>query len=196
MCAGGLARDCYLGHVFWDMDTWMMPPVLALHDVAAGRLLGYRTARLAAARELARASGCNGTHFPWESAHTGARRRSCRAVADGSFAHVTLDSGKLSTSYNTVQYTARLGSEVCPVPVPYATQEIHISADVSLAVGQYQAATNDSLFLARGARELLEGVADFWYTLFSANLLYSAELPPFGKSCNKIVVMEQRGRLC
>lgn len=54
-----------------------MPVVLMLHDVAAGRLLSYRTSRLDAALANANISGYRGLRFPWESAHTGLNITAC-----------------------------------------------------------------------------------------------------------------------
>lgn len=41
---GGLASDGYHGHVFWDQESWMWPPLNHLHPALAGSLLLYRFA--------------------------------------------------------------------------------------------------------------------------------------------------------
>jgi trehalose/maltose hydrolase-like predicted phosphorylase len=61
----------YLGHIFWDADTWMFPALLALHTELARGMLDYRYERLAAARKNAAMNGYRGASFPWESAATG-----------------------------------------------------------------------------------------------------------------------------
>jgi trehalose/maltose hydrolase-like predicted phosphorylase len=68
---GGLSSDGYNGHVFWDSETWMYPPLLATAPRIARQLLRYRIDRLAAARANARRTGYRGARFPWESALTG-----------------------------------------------------------------------------------------------------------------------------
>jgi len=69
----GLSRgwDGYLGHIFWDADTWMLPTLLVLHPDLARTMLDYRYERLPAARRRAAAHGYQGAMFPWESAATG-----------------------------------------------------------------------------------------------------------------------------
>lgn len=67
----GLSSLGYNGHIFWDADTWIYPPLLLLHpDLAAG-MLTYRQRRLPAALARARAEGYQGAMFPWESATDG-----------------------------------------------------------------------------------------------------------------------------
>ena len=68
---GGLSSDGYNGHVFWDMETWMYPALLAQHpDIAIGAD-AYRQRLLPAAESAAAALSLNGAKFPWESALTG-----------------------------------------------------------------------------------------------------------------------------
>ena len=60
-----------MGHVFWDQDTWMFPPVALLHAelgrlIVDTRLRTYDTAVL-----YAYMSGLEGARYPWESAFTG-----------------------------------------------------------------------------------------------------------------------------
>ena len=72
----GLSSDGYNGHVFWDMETWMYPALLAQYpDIAVGANT-YRQRLLpaaeAAAAELSTpAHPISGAKFPWESALTG-----------------------------------------------------------------------------------------------------------------------------
>ncbi|XP_052787604.1 protein-glucosylgalactosylhydroxylysine glucosidase-like [Mya arenaria] len=66
-----LAHNGYNGHVFWDQDTWMYPPVLVLHGDLAPVLLNTRFRTLNASREFARRTGHSGAQYAWESAFTG-----------------------------------------------------------------------------------------------------------------------------
>ncbi len=68
---GGLSNAGYMGHVFWDSETWMFPIYLALAPDIASRLLQYRLDRLPAAEALAAAGGSKGARFPWESGLSG-----------------------------------------------------------------------------------------------------------------------------
>lgn len=67
----GLSGNGYNGHVFWDADTWMFPPLLLLQPDRARSMVDYRYDRLAAARRYAFIHGYRGAMFPWESADTG-----------------------------------------------------------------------------------------------------------------------------
>eukprot|EP00698_Gefionella_okellyi_P004446 TRINITY_DN1409_c0_g1_i2.p1 TRINITY_DN1409_c0_g1~~TRINITY_DN1409_c0_g1_i2.p1 ORF type:complete len:606 (+),score=116.53 TRINITY_DN1409_c0_g1_i2:597-2414(+) len=68
---GGLSTNDYNGHVFWDMDTWMMPFLLMFHPPIATSLLNYRIQRLGAAQQKAAFYGYQGAFYPWESAFSG-----------------------------------------------------------------------------------------------------------------------------
>jgi trehalose/maltose hydrolase-like predicted phosphorylase len=73
---GGLSSDGYNGHVFWDMETWMYPALLAQYpDIAVGadtyRQKLLPQAEAAAAALSTPAQPIAGAKFPWESALTG-----------------------------------------------------------------------------------------------------------------------------
>ncbi len=67
----GLSGLGYNGHVFWDTELWMYPPLLMLQPGIAKSLLEYRYQRLEAAKANAFAHGYKGAMFPWESAVDG-----------------------------------------------------------------------------------------------------------------------------
>jgi trehalose/maltose hydrolase-like predicted phosphorylase len=70
---GGLASNSYNGHVFWDAETWMYPPLLILHPEIAASMIRYRfnTRNGAIDKALSYKSNYKGTMFAWESAFTG-----------------------------------------------------------------------------------------------------------------------------
>ncbi|MEV6008640.1 ricin-type beta-trefoil lectin domain protein [Streptomyces sp. NPDC051976] len=68
---GGLSSDGYNGHVFWDMETWMYPALLAQYPDIAVTADTYRQKLLPAAEAEATARNLKGAKFPWESALTG-----------------------------------------------------------------------------------------------------------------------------
>lgn len=67
----GLSGLGYNGHVFWDTELWMYPPVLLLQPEMAKSFLEYRFQRLDAARKNAFSHGYKGAMFPWESSAEG-----------------------------------------------------------------------------------------------------------------------------
>ncbi|XP_071956538.1 protein-glucosylgalactosylhydroxylysine glucosidase-like isoform X2 [Antedon mediterranea] len=75
LAPGGLANgggnQDYMGHVFWDQETWMYPPILLFHPNLAKSMLSSRTRHIDAARNIAKCNGYNGTMYPWEMAYSG-----------------------------------------------------------------------------------------------------------------------------
>jgi trehalose/maltose hydrolase-like predicted phosphorylase len=67
----GLSSIGYNGHIFWDSELWMYPPLLLLQPELARALLDYRYDRLAAAQRKAAGYGFQGAMYPWESDDTG-----------------------------------------------------------------------------------------------------------------------------
>ncbi|HYG03263.1 MAG TPA: glycoside hydrolase family 65 protein [Chryseosolibacter sp.] len=67
----GLSGLGYNGHVFWDTELWMYPPLLVLQPEIAKSLLEYRFERLEAAKQNAFSHGYEGAMFPWESSDEG-----------------------------------------------------------------------------------------------------------------------------
>lgn len=82
----GLSGLGYNGHVFWDTELWMYPPLLALHPEIAKSLLEYRFERLQAARQNAFSHGYQGAMFPWESSDEGSEDTPVWALT-GPFQH-------------------------------------------------------------------------------------------------------------
>lgn len=126
----------YRHHVFWDTEVFMLPVFTWTQPEIARNMLMYRWHGLPGARAKAAANGYRGAQFPWESAET--------------------------------------GDEVTPTWVPDPEDrtkliriwtgdiEIHISADVALAVLQYVGATGDRQFLLDHGAELVLDGASFW----------------------------------
>lgn len=85
----GLSSGGYSGHVFWDTELWMFPPMLVLNPEVARAMLDYRYERLGAARKYAQASGMKGARFPWESAYTGDEQTPATAHTGFQEIHIT-----------------------------------------------------------------------------------------------------------
>lgn len=82
----GLSGLGYNGHVFWDTELWMYPPLLALQPQIAKSILEYRFQRLDAARQNAFSHGYKGAMFPWESSDEGSEDTPVWALT-GPFQH-------------------------------------------------------------------------------------------------------------
>jgi trehalose/maltose hydrolase-like predicted phosphorylase len=82
----GLSGLGYNGHVFWDTELWMYPPLLALQPEIARSLLEYRFQRLESAKQNAFSHGYAGAMFPWESSDEGSEDTPVWALT-GPFQH-------------------------------------------------------------------------------------------------------------
>ncbi|MFL6351402.1 MAG: hypothetical protein ACJ74Z_06090 [Bryobacteraceae bacterium] len=68
----GLSSAAYYGHIFWDADTFMFPPLLILHPEVARPMVAFRSRTREAARKNAKANGFEGAMYPWEAGPDGA----------------------------------------------------------------------------------------------------------------------------
>jgi trehalose/maltose hydrolase-like predicted phosphorylase len=132
--ARGLSGSVYLGHVFWDADVFVLPPLAAVRPAAARAMLEYRVRRLPAARRLAAATGRAGARFPWESA------------ADGT----EVTPSTMRDPHGRI------------MPIHTGDLEEHIVADVAWAACRYVDWTGDAAFLRGPGRDLLVETARYW----------------------------------
>jgi len=132
--ARGLTGDAYLGHVFWDTETYLLPFYTAVWPEAARAMLMYRYHTLAGARGKAAGMGYKGALYAWESADTGEE--------------------------TTPEHLMGPNGEV--IDILTGKMEIHISADVAYAVWQYWRTTGDDRFFLDAGAEILLETARFW----------------------------------
>ncbi|HEX7325225.1 MAG TPA: glycoside hydrolase family 65 protein [Rhodanobacteraceae bacterium] len=57
----------YVGHVFWDSDSWIFPALLLLHPQRARSIVLFRDRTLPEAERRAQEAGFAGAKYPWES---------------------------------------------------------------------------------------------------------------------------------
>ena len=82
----GLSGLGYNGHVFWDTELWMYPPLLLLQPSMARSLLEFRFQLLDEAKQNAFSHGYRGAMYPWESTTTGQEETPVWALT-GPFQH-------------------------------------------------------------------------------------------------------------
>lgn len=82
----GLSGLGYNGHVFWDTELWMYPPLLLLQPDIARSLLEFRYQLLDEAKQNAFSHGYHGAMYPWESTTTGQEETPVWALT-GPFQH-------------------------------------------------------------------------------------------------------------
>lgn len=87
----GLSSQGYNGHIFWDSEIWMFPPMLFLNQGIAESMINYRINRLAAAERKADAYGYKGAMFPWESDDFGEESTPIYSTTGQFEHHITAD---------------------------------------------------------------------------------------------------------
>ena len=87
----GLSSQGYNGHIFWDTELWMFPPLLVLNQDIARSLVNYRSDRLDVAKRKAINFGYKGAMFPWESDDTGEEATPAWALTGTFEHHITAD---------------------------------------------------------------------------------------------------------
>ena len=124
----------YNGHVFWDVESFVLPFFAATHPPTARAMLNYRSRRLDAALEAARRQGRRGARFPWESATDG---------FDVTPAVLPDANGN-------------------PVRIMSGPQEEHVIADVAWGAAHYLDWTGDEQFARGDGQRLLVETARYW----------------------------------
>lgn len=67
----GLSSAGYYGHIFWDSDIYMLPPLLLMHPKIGKSLVKFRYNTLPAALKNAKINNYDGAMYPWESDEIG-----------------------------------------------------------------------------------------------------------------------------
>lgn len=81
----------YNGHVFWDTELWMYPPLLMLNTGMAKSCIDYRIDRLSKAQQRAAIFGYKGCMYPWESDDSGEEATPTWCLTGPFEHHITAD---------------------------------------------------------------------------------------------------------
>ena len=100
-------RMPYMGHVFWDCETFTYPPVVLTAPEAARAMMDYRFKCLPAARNNAALNGYRGCQFPWQSGRNGDESLASWASAIFIEQHVSMD-----VAFAFAQYAHASGDEL------------------------------------------------------------------------------------
>lgn len=159
----GLSLQGYNGHIFWDTELWMYPPMLLLNQDIARSMLDYRFDRLPAARKKALAYGYRGAMFPWESDDSGEEATPTHALTGPFEHHITADIGIACWNYYCVTRDMRwLQREGYPLLKEIA--DFWASRVIRNQDGSY------SIHNVTGADEYANGVTDNAFTNGAASL--------------------------
>jgi alpha,alpha-trehalase len=134
--ARGLHGEAYRGHVFWD-ELFIFPFLNLRMPEITRALLRYRYRRLGEARAAARAAGCRGAMFPWQSGSDG------REETPELFLNPR--SGRWMRDHTRL--------------------ERHVGSAIAYNVWQYYQVSGDVKFLAEYGAEMMLEVARFWASL-------------------------------
>ncbi len=130
-----LSGTGYKGHVFWDTELFILPPLIVTQPKIAHNLLMYRYHRLAGARNKAKTNGYEGAMYPWESTDTGEETTPQWSDPQPDGSRIRIWTGD---------------------------SEQHISTDIAYAVLQYWRWTGDDDFLLKYGAEIVLDTAVFW----------------------------------
>ncbi|MBN2505210.1 MAG: glycoside hydrolase family 65 protein [Verrucomicrobia bacterium] len=136
----GWHGEAYRGHIFWD-ELFIFPLLnLRIPDITRS-LLKYRQRRLDAARRAARAAGCQGAMFPWQSGSDG--REETQVV------HLNPQSGRWLPDHSHLQR--------------------HVNAAIVYNLWQFYQVSGDLEFLCYHGSEIILEIARFWASLATFN---------------------------
>ena len=171
----GLSSQNYNGHIFWDTELWMYPPLLVLNQGIARSLVNYRSDRLDAAKRKALNFGYKGAMFPWESDDTGEEATPAWALTGTFEHHITADVAIAFWNYYRVtkdkKWLVKRGypmlKEVADYWVSRATKNSDGSYSIKNVVGANEFAPNvdDNAFTNGSAITALQ------YAILAANEL-------------------------
>ena len=130
-----LSGTGYKGHVFWDTELFILPPLILGQPQIARNLLMYRYHRLAGARNKAKANGYEGAMFPWESTDTGEETTPQWSDPQPDGSRIRIWTGD---------------------------SEHHISTDIAYGILEFWRWTGDDDFMGRYGAEMVLDTAVFW----------------------------------
>lgn len=137
IAARGLSGQTYKGAVFWDTEMFLLPFYIKTNPIVAKRLVEYRLRTLNGAIAKAQSYGYKGAFYAWESQ----------------------DGADACSDFNVTDvFTHR------PVRTYFKDKQIHISADVALAIIRYYEQTDDEKLLLCGGLETLLQIGLFYYS--------------------------------
>lgn len=146
----------YNGHIFWDTELWMFPPLLVFNQDIARSLVNYRSDRLTPAMERAKNYGYDGAMFPWESDDTGEEATPPFALTGPFEHHITADIAIAFWNYYRVTQNEKwladkgypLLKEVADFWVSRSERNVDGSYSINNVVGanEYAANIDDNAF--------------------------------------------------
>lgn len=192
----GLTAQGYNGHIFWDTELWMYPPLLALQPQLAEACLDYRMDRLPKAKQKAHFNGYKGAMYPWETDDTGEEATPTWALTGIFEQHITSDVAIAFWNYYTVfQDKSWLAEhfDVLESTAEFWLSRVHKNQDGSYSIhnvvgaDEYAQHVNDNAFTNGSVIETLKN------TIKAARILNKPVNPKWEEVANKLKLHLKNG---
>lgn len=180
----------YNGHVFWDTEMWMYPPLLMLNQDMARSCVDYRTDRLPQACRRARHYGFCGAMYPWESDRSGEEATPTWCLTGTFEHHITADIAIAFWNYyrvtRDIDWLRSEGYEVMKNVADFWKSRATLNADGSYSIknvvgaNEYAANIDDNAFTNGAAKRALE------YAVKAANTIGVTPDPAWEKIADGI----------
>lgn len=155
----------YNGHVFWDCEIWMYPPLLLLNQQMARSCVDYRSDRLPKAVQRAALFGFKGCMFPWECDDSGEEATPTWCLTGTFEHHITADVGIAFWNYYRVtrdkEWLRREGYPVLKMIADFWVSRAVKNPDGTYSINnvvganEYAANINDNTFTNGSAKVVL-----------------------------------------
>lgn len=134
----GLSAPGYNGHIFWDSELWMFPPLLLLQPGMARSMMNYRVKRLNKAKQKARNFGFKGAMYPWESDDSGEESTPTWCLTGTFEHHITADVGIAVWNYyratKDLDWLKKSGWPVLKAVADFCTSRVKSNDDGSYSI--------------------------------------------------------------
>lgn len=190
----GLSSQNYNGHIFWDTELWMFPPLLVLNQDISRSLVNYRSDRLGKSKQKAINFGYKGAMFPWESDDTGEEATPSWALTGTFEHHITSDVAIAFWNYYRVtknkEWLIERGYPMLKEIADYWVSRVSKNADGSYSIknvvgaNEFAANVDDNAFTNGSAITALN------YAVLAAKEVGETPKPAWNKVASKIVILK------
>ena len=156
----------YNGHIFWDTELWMYPPLLLMNQAMARSCIDYRYDRLPKAIQRASMFGMKGCMFPWECDDSGEEATPTWCLTGTFELHITADVGIAFWNYYRItkdkEWLRTEGFPVLKMIADYWVSRAVRNADGSYSIknvvgaNEYASNIDDNAFTNGSAKTVLK----------------------------------------
>lgn len=188
----GLSSQNYNGHIFWDTELWMYPPLLLLNQDIARSLVNYRSDRLDKAKQKAINFGFKGAMFPWESDDTGEEATPAWALTGTFEHHITADVAIAFWNYYRVvqdkKWLAERGYPMLKEIADYWVSRVTSNPDGSYSINNVVGANEFAANIDDNAFTNGSAITALQFATKAAETLGISPNPIWNKVASKIII--------